>query len=102
MSTKTNIQYDFLKGRQSIELIRVVEIDGHKIKVHINRDSYDNQSSSVAYAWTDAGWKPVISRPGAHGLSSGVNAHSRDWEFHEDKFAKDSEVLIEQALAVLS
>lgn len=100
--TRTNIQYDFFKGSQSVELIRVVEENGHKIKVHIDRDSYDHQSSSNAFVWTDAGWRPVISRPGAHGLASNTNAHSRDWEQYEDKFAADSEKLIEQVLAVVS
>lgn len=105
MSTN-QIQYDFFKGSQSLELIRIREVDGHKIKVHIDRDSYDSQSSAKASVWTDGGWSVVVSRPitsmRAVGTSAHVRPDTRQYETAEDNFNLDADDLQAAALAVVS
>lgn len=53
------------QGRQSWEYDRVVEVDGHKLRVHIDRDSYDEQSSLKGYILDPVHlkWNQVIFRP---------------------------------------
>lgn len=101
-----NIQYDFFNGRQSLELIRTREIDGHKIKVHINRDSYDNQSSAKAYVWTDSGWAIVVDRPITAVRAIKAHAYAkpdtRQYETAEVEFNLDADDLQAAALAVVS
>lgn len=63
MSSHIIIQNDFYRGRQSLELNRIREIDGLAVRVRIDRDSYDNQSTAVGEVMTEAGWKVVVSRP---------------------------------------
>lgn len=98
----TTIQSDFILGRQSVELVRVVRVGDVKVKVHIDRDSYDFQSSAVAFAWTtEAGWKPVISVPIERTRAFAASYVDRNPRRFEADFNLDADDLIDQALAVL-
>lgn len=45
--------------RQGYRMENIVEVDGHQVRVTIQRDFYDAQSRFTAEVWTGAGWRPV-------------------------------------------
>lgn len=45
------IEANYVKGSQSHEFIGIYNLDGFKLKVHIDRDSYDSQSHANIYVW---------------------------------------------------
>lgn len=53
------------KGSQSIEYRHIYKINGFKIKLHIDRDSYKQQSHATAYVWSPEKleWNAVYSIP---------------------------------------
>lgn len=57
------IEEKFVNGSQSIEMIGLYRLKGLKLKVHIDRDSYDFQSSATVLVWkeSDLKWNIVAS-----------------------------------------
>lgn len=52
MATKTKvkvIEKEYFNGRQSVEFKGIYEYKGHKLKINIDIDSYDFQSSARIY-----------------------------------------------------
>jgi len=49
-------------GLVTRDVIAVLD-DGRKLRFHLNRDAYDNQTYVVAHVWVD-GWQQIIRRDG--------------------------------------
>lgn len=102
MSKHTVIQHDFHKGRQSLELRRIVDTGEHKLRTFIDRDSYDEQSSAVVQVWTPNGWTEVVRRE-IEFLSAVHHKYvTRDLERAENSFTEDALKLEATALRVLA
>ena len=53
---------EFVEGQQSKGLHALIDVEpGCKVKVEIKRDTYDFQSSAVAYLWTNGSWERLAS-----------------------------------------
>jgi hypothetical protein len=63
--TVKKLHDEYFNGRQSVEYRGVFEIKGEKIKIHIDVDSYDFQSSAKAYIYNaeEKKWNVLTSIP---------------------------------------
>jgi hypothetical protein len=59
----STIEEKYFRGSQSVEFTGIYNIEGFKLKVAIDRDSIDYQSSAIIYVWqTDSlQWSKVAS-----------------------------------------
>lgn len=48
------LEEEYFNGSQSIEYRGIFQFDEHKVKISIDRDSYDKQSSAIARIWSQA------------------------------------------------
>jgi len=88
------IEASYLKGRQSIEFRGIYNLAGFKLKVRIDRDSYDFQSSAVIYVWkTDKlEWSTVASIHYSEMAAKQVFCYSKPEELtYSDKAAFDTD-----------
>jgi hypothetical protein len=56
------IQQEIVIGRQSAEFTEVSQYGPHRLRVRIDRDSYDFQSSAKIEKWDGTKWQEVASR----------------------------------------
>ena len=112
------IQEDIYNGSQSIEFLGIyklydaLEFNGEtmlkkrsvKIRIHIDRDSYDTQSSATIQSWTGTGWTLVTEIPFKSCESHDVFYQTKASEIHEadtHRFSIDAENLIGLAARIL-
>lgn len=49
----------YWRGQQSWEYEELIELAGHRLRIHINSDAYDSQSSAVCKRWDGNAWREV-------------------------------------------
>lgn len=85
---KTTIQQRTWNGSQSVNFEKIVKVEHldyapKKIKIRIERDSYDRQSHLDSYVWTENGWK--------HVASLNIKESNSDAIFYQTKMNQDTE-----------
>ena len=58
---KLNSRY--FKGSQSLEYTELLEHNGEKLQIHIDRDSVKQQSSATIWIWSETKWNLVSRIP---------------------------------------
>ena len=96
------------KGRQSVELEAVLRYPvragerEHRLKVCVDRDSYDFQSSASVYRWTGEEWRGVASIPYPHMATVTKDVYYGDLAKAEPVLLEDARELARLATLVLS
>lgn len=93
----------FWRGSQGWNYQFLTEIEGHRVRVRIYRDSYDDQSYARAYVWSDAElkWNLAASIPYPDMetlLMDAYVANGDDWRWYE----QDEAALLEEVRWLLS
>ena len=73
------IEETYFNGRQSVEFKGIYEHKENKLKIHIDIDSYDMQSSARIYIFNkqDLKWNHLDSIPYSQMASIGVNCYRK-------------------------
>lgn len=100
----------YWQGRQSWEYEELLEIAGHRLRVRIDSDAYDFQSSAVCERWDGNAWREVsrlagqvmASRPGDSSRQSPVSYTARELSPPaQAAFEADRNQLVAEARMVL-
>ena len=90
---KTNlktIETTYYNGSQSVEFKGIYEYKTHKIKIHIDIDSYDKQSSATVKVFNtnDLKWNFLDSIPYSQMASVGKKSNGANIVFYQTKVDK--------------
>ncbi len=113
------IQEEIFNGTQSIQFLGIykltdaVQFEGKtikglksaKVRIHIERDSYDSQSHAKIESWTGTGWAYITSIPWAMTESKDIfyqtKANEIDYDSDGHRFSIDAESLLGLAAKIL-
>ena len=100
----------FWQGRQSWQYEELLEVAGHRLRVRIDSDAYDFQSSAVCERWDGNAWREVSrlagqvmeSRNGASGERRAVSYVAKELSpAAKAAFAVDRDKLVLEARLTL-
>jgi hypothetical protein len=103
-STPLPIEENYVKGRQSIEFHGLYKLDKFKVKINIDVDSYDFQSSATAYLFDGLRWNQLANIHYSEMKSKGVSIYSSVSELSkQDKqmFQDDINHLLKLSMNIL-